>query len=117
MDVLRLAAAFSVVFGLLGSLWAYAEFRKRPPGRLWGNRFRFRSPEAGRGDPTLAGTLSVIRQVRLTPTHQLHLVATGRERFLLCTHPQGCTQIPFEAGELPHRLSSDWREKGRNDAA
>ena len=117
MDVLRLAAAFSVVFGLLGLLWAYAEFRKRPPGRLWLNQFHIGAPKAGRGDPTFGGTLSVVRHVRLTATHQLHLISAGRERFLVCTHPQGCTQIPLDAGDFPQKLPTEWREKGRNDAA
>jgi hypothetical protein len=117
MDALRLCAAFSIVFGLLGTFWAFAKLRKRTPMRLWGANLWSRPPEGGRPDLILTGTLSIIRQVRLTPTHQLHLIGSGRERFLVCTHPQGCTSIPLGVGDSGQSLSTEWRDKGRNDAA
>jgi hypothetical protein len=117
MDGLRLFAAFSIVFGLLGIFWVFVKLRRRTPVRFWAPSLWSRPPEGGRPDLILTSTLSVIRQVRLTPTHQLHLIGTGRERFLVCTYPQGCTPIPLEMGDSGQSLSAEWRDKGLNDAA
>lgn len=116
MDVLRLGSAFAFVFGLLGIFWAYAKLRNRPLSRSWPLQFWSNKPTVGRADPMPAVALSVIRQVTLTPTHKLHLIGSGRERFLVCTHPQGCTPIPMGA-DLSYGSSLERREKGLTDAA
>jgi len=116
MDVFRLATAFLIVFGLLGILWASVNLRKRRPARLWGVKLWNPSNLKRRGE-SIADALSIIQQVRLTPTHQLHLLASGQERFLVCTHPHGCTSIPLATKDCGQRQSPEWPGKGLNDAA
>jgi hypothetical protein len=45
--------------------------------------------------------LSVLKRSHLTPNHQLHLVTAMGQQILLCTHPQGCSIIPFDSQPDP----------------
>jgi hypothetical protein len=117
MDVLRLFGAFSIVFGLLGGFWIFVKLRKPTPLRIWRASSWNRQSEAGTTDLIVTSTLSILRQVRLTPTHQLHLILSGKERFLICTHPQGCTPIPLALVDFAKGMPTEWRDQGLNDAA
>jgi hypothetical protein len=117
MDALRLLVAFSIVFGLLGIFWILIKLQKGTSVHLWGASIAKRPFDGGRADVIPTGSLSIIRQVRLTPTHQLHLIGTGRERFLVCTYPQGCTPISLQIADSDRSLPAEWRDKGLNDAA
>lgn len=112
-----MAAALFIVFGLLGILWAFVNIRKRRPVCLQDAKFKLWSGAALRRRDPPPDALTVIQQVRLTPTHQLHLVGRGQKRFLVCTHPEGCTSIALASDEPAQRQSPEWPDKGLNDVA
>lgn len=103
MDFLRVALALGTVFGLLGLVY-FLSNRARTRIALeavrarasWPARFR----TAQRPDPDY---LQVLRRVSLTPTHQLHLIASRQKLILLCTHPRGCTLLPAPAASPESR--------------
>jgi hypothetical protein len=95
MDFLRVGLALMTVFGLLGILYVMTNAaRRRTVARgstsvrtMWPRKLRV----AGNGEGSKH--LELIRRVHLTPTHQLHLISTTQEIFLVCTHPNGCTLL------------------------
>jgi len=93
MDYLRAALALITVFGLLGLLYLFSKQAKtKAPRRLFCARSiwpRFRNT----ANELDSDSLHVLRRVSLTPTHQVHLIRTGEEMFLVCTHPRGCTLL------------------------
>jgi hypothetical protein len=86
--------AMIAVFGLLGLLYSVAgRAQRRIPRalsesrRIWSRKFRVSESS---NKPV---HLQVLRRVNLTATHQLHLISTTEDLFLVCTHPHGCTLL------------------------
>lgn len=102
MDLFRVILAFVTVFCLLGFLYFLSNRAKTRAPRLLASA---RSACSGKFRPhpnrKSAAELDILRRVSLTPTHQLHLVKTAQEIFLVCTHPQGCTVLKTQDAD-PH---------------
>jgi hypothetical protein len=98
MDILRVALAFFVVFGLLGGLYFLSSRAKRLPG-IPGLRSISFSSLAKRQKPGPVplpdDEVRLLRRLHLTANHQLHFIALNGSKILLCTHPQGCQVLPF----------------------
>ena len=113
MDFLRVILALGTVFGLLAVLYFIANHaRARLAAKglrahpIWSRRLRI----AHKPD---ADSLRVTRRVSLTATHQLHLIATTEDSFLLCTHPHGCTLLPTRVTPAAAEESAGPNELGR----
>jgi hypothetical protein len=121
MDALRLAYSLILVFGLLGLFWTFAKRRRHTveallgAGTILASRRLTRASQ--RGKAAANSTPSVVWKERLTPTHQLHLICNGKDRLLVCTHPQGCTLLPLAESETATGLPPQWTERELNDAA
>jgi flagellar biosynthetic protein FliO len=77
VETLRQVSAILFVFALLGAaLWAL---------RRWNN--------PGRQTPSRGKSLQSIERLSLSPQHSLHLVEIDGGRFMVATHPQGCTLL------------------------
>ncbi|MBV9085790.1 MAG: hypothetical protein JOZ62_24205 [Acidobacteriaceae bacterium] len=104
MQLVRIATAFLLVFGLLGVLYAYSR-RKKPGYAGWQSLFpSFGTVLSRSARPKRSATppLDVLRRISLTPTHKLHLISTTAGQLLVCTHPNGCTVLnssPAAEGE------------------
>lgn len=108
MDLIRLAGALVLVFGLLYLLVAAAKAsRQRGGGASWLSVLPAgalqRPAFLNRKNSEAAAAFTVLQKTRITPTHQVHLLAIESDRLLICTHPQGCTvlhhKIDAGAGE------------------
>jgi hypothetical protein len=111
MDFFRVAAAFGTVFALLGIVYL---FSNRARTRLAPKAFRaplIWSRKVRVPKPLESDSVRVLKRVSLTATHQLHLIGTAQDAFLLCTHPQGCTLLPTRVGrpqpDREHLASQD----------
>ena len=97
-----MALALVTVFGLLGLLYSLAGAARRripraliAPGTIWPGKFRVSASQKN------SAYLQVLRRVNLTATHQLHLISTTEDLFLVCTHPQGCTLLRTRDARAP----------------
>ena len=98
MQLVRITAAFLLVFGLLGLLFAFT--RRKRPGYTFRwlpllSNFRsvFARPLLSDACSAAPPALEVTRRISLTPTHKIHLISTAAEQLLVCTHPNGCTVL------------------------
>jgi hypothetical protein len=98
---LRLAATIPAM-GLLGFLRWFAQKRNLKCLGLFRLSFVKGSPHREMQTPI---QLSVLKRSQLTPNHQLHLVIAMGQQILLCTHPQGCSIIPFDAKPAPAEVA------------
>lgn len=89
-----MALALITVFGLLGLLYVFSNRTrtKAPLGLLARHSIWRRAGEDSRNNPGL-NTLRLLRRLNLTAAHQLHLVQTNEQTFLVCTYPQGCALL------------------------
>lgn len=105
MDILRVALALFIVFGLLGGLYFLSSRAKRLSAVPGLKSISFSSLVKGQKPgpvPLPDHDLRLLRRLHLTANHQLHLVAFNGSKVLLCTHPQGCQALP-----LPHAGHTD----------
>lgn len=93
MEFFRVAAALGAVFALLGMVYFLSSRVRRDAAvkafrapAIWPRNLRI-------AKPLESDSVKVLKRVPLTATHQLHLVGTSQDTFLLCTHPQGCTVL------------------------
>jgi hypothetical protein len=102
MDILRLALALFIVFGLLGGLYFISNRAKRLSWLPGVTPISFSSlakkQKSGHG-PLPDDEIRVVKRVHLTASHQLHFIALNGRRLLLCTHPQGCEVLPIPQSE------------------
>jgi hypothetical protein len=87
MDAIPQIIAAVLVIGLLGILWWSS---KNPEGRALG-WFKF-SIWGARPAPGTA-QIQLLGRSHLTPNHQLHLVQSMEQLFLICTHSGGSSVI------------------------
>jgi hypothetical protein len=98
MDILRLALALFIVFGLLGGLYFLSNRAKRLSGIPGLRPISFSSlVKRQKPGPVLLpdDDVRLLRRLHLTANHQLHFIALNGSRILLCTHPQGCQVLQF----------------------
>ncbi|HSU32096.1 MAG TPA: hypothetical protein VLJ11_12760 [Bryobacteraceae bacterium] len=98
MDIVRLALALFIVFGMLGGLYFLSNRAKRLSGIPGLRPISFSSLMKGRKPgpvPHPDDEVRLLRRLHLTANHQLHFLALNGSKILLCTHPQGCQVLPF----------------------
>lgn len=102
MDILRVALALFIVFGLLGGLYFLSSRAKRLPGIPGLQSISFSSLVKGQKPgpvPVPDHDVRLLKRLHLTANHQVHLIALNGSKMLLCTHPQGCEVLPFPQRE------------------
>jgi hypothetical protein len=98
MDILRVALALLIVFGLLGGLYFLSSRAKRLSGIPGLRSVSISSLVSGRKPgpvPLPDQEIRLLRRLHLTANHQLHLIASNGSKILLCTHPHGCQVLPL----------------------
>ena len=101
MDILRVALALIIVFGLLGGLYFLSSRAKRLSAAPGLRSISFSSLVKGQKPgpvPLPDHEVRLLKRLHLTANHQLHLIAFDGIKILLCTHPQGCEVLPFTQG-------------------
>jgi hypothetical protein len=98
MDILRVALALFIVFGLLGGLYFLSSRAKRLSGIPGFQSISFSSLVKGQKPgpvPLPDHEMRLLKRLHLTANHQLHFISFNGSKILLCTHPQGCQVLSF----------------------
>jgi hypothetical protein len=95
MDAIPQITAAVVVVALLGILWWSS--KKSQGGSIGWLSFSVRGKRAPQG----TATIQVLGRSHLTANHQLHLVQSMEQVFLICTHSTGSSVISSQPVAAP----------------